>query len=157
MALGVLRSSSRRRCGTIVLTTISLVGCSPVASPDIAADLSIPASVTAGAPVEVRLRLTNTTGQNIVLYGIVDQSRSFQIVVTTVRGVLVWRRIDGLIDFPPGERVLAPDEHVELFATWNQSDANGIPVAPGRYRIQGSLWGATARTAAEKEFTIVSR
>ena len=98
----------------------------------------LPAS-RVGQPVPITLTLTNRTAHPLTL---TMQGRpvAFDVTVARPDGHVIWRRLAGqVVPAILAVRTLAPAETLSFAATWNGRAADGLPVAPGRYVVTGSL------------------
>ena len=94
--------------------------------------LAVPRSARVGERVPIRLRLTNT-GDRPVDAHFLGRTVTFDIVVTSDDGSVVWRRLgEGTGQSILQIRTLAPGETLEWSDAW-------VPKSSGRYRIQGVL------------------
>ncbi len=102
-------------------------------------ELSLPAQVRVGEPVQLTLRVTNRTAKSATLY-LRGRPPAFDVVVTDARGKVTWRRLRGAtISMVLQVRELAPGESVVFEDTWDQRTNAGVPMRPGEYRVIGRL------------------
>jgi Intracellular proteinase inhibitor len=101
-------------------------------------ELVVPATVAAGQPVTVTLRISNPGDRPMELY---LQGRPIAFDLVVQRGSeVVWRRLEGaVVSAILQVRTLAPGEMLELTETWDQKDGSGQPVEPGDYTVAGSV------------------
>ncbi len=106
---------------------------------ELIAELELPPSVQLGDTVPIRVRVKNPGRQpvDLTFRGVEPQ---LDVIVTTVDGREVWRRLRGAFGTAMlGVRSLAPGEVVELAARWPQIDNVGAPVAAGTYQVRGLM------------------
>ena len=101
--------------------------------------LDVPATARAGASVPIALRVENVAGRALELY-LRGRTIAWDVVVARAGGDTVWRRLDGeVIPAIVQLRLLAPGEVLTLRAAWDQRDAAGAHVGPGRYTVRADL------------------
>jgi hypothetical protein len=101
--------------------------------------LQVQPEVRAGAPLPIKLRLTNTGARPVELH-LLGRDIAFDVVVSREDGSPVWRRLEHAV--VPGilqVKVLAPGESLELHAEWRQTTSQGGAASPGIYMLQGVL------------------
>ena len=112
---------------------------SNVVSDSLRLELLLTRSVRAGEPISISLRVENRTQHAIDLY-LRGRTPTFDVIVARTDGVVVWRRLeDEIIPAIVALRTLAPGEHLELAATWNQRTKKRQPVGAGNYTARGLL------------------
>lgn len=101
-------------------------------------EIVVPPNVTAGQPVPVTLRISNTSDRPITLY---LQGRPIAFDLTVQHGSeVVWRRLEGAtVSAILQVRTLAPGESLDLKETWKQENNAGRRVDPGDYTVSGSV------------------
>lgn len=101
----------------------------------------VPATVHAGEPVRVRLRLANVSSHTIEVH-LQGRETVFDVVVLDAAGAEVWRRLGGTPALAILQlRPLAAGDSIEFVATWDQTDRAGRQVPTGTYRVFGELPG----------------
>ena len=102
-------------------------------------ELLLPRSARAGEPISIRLRVENRTQHRIDLY-LRGRTPTFDVIVARSDGVVVWHRLeDEVIPAIVSFRALAPGDHLELAATWNQRTKKRQTVGAGSYTARGLL------------------
>lgn len=97
-----------------------------------------PATVPAGEPVPIVLRLTNRTARVLTLT-LQGRPLAFDVTVTSADGAPVWRRLEGeVVSAILAVRTLEPGASLTFEAVWNGQD-HGRPAHPGRYLVGGRL------------------
>lgn len=139
---------------TALATTIVFSGCT--AEPELRVELIAPAAVRFTDTASVALRIANRSEQPILLTGIPagDSTRTMQVETVDTDHQVVWRRITALIDWPPGERTLAPGQELVLMVNWTPRDSMGQALAPGQYTIRSFLMNKEGTTNAQRVITI---
>jgi hypothetical protein len=101
--------------------------------------VDLPPAAHAGEPVSVALRLTNRTDRPLTL-ALLGRPLAFDVTVTGPDGVIVWRRLEGMV-VPSilAVRTLAPAESLTFETTWSARHSDGSPAPPGRYLVAGKL------------------
>lgn len=111
----------------------------PVAQEGVVVSLEVPSQVKAGEPVEIKLRVRNTTSAPLDLY-LRGREVTFDLAIADSTGDSVWRRLEGEVTQAILQlKTLAPGEVMELSHVWNQQSQRGQPVGPGRYTVRGSV------------------
>lgn len=111
----------------------------PFAQEGAVVDLVVLTPVVAGAPVPIKLLVTNETSAPLDLY-LRGREVTFDIAITDATGDGVWRRLEGeVVEAILQLRTLAPGEELELSHAWDQKSQLGNPVPPGRYVVRGSV------------------
>ena len=111
----------------------------PLAQEGAVVSLEVPARAAAGAPVPIKLRVRNATSAPLDLY-LRGRDVTFDLTVADSTGDAVWRRLEGEVTQAILQlKTLAPGETMELTHVWNQKSQRGLPVAPGRYTVRGSV------------------
>jgi Intracellular proteinase inhibitor len=121
------------KSGGAALCGAALLACSPRPMSDAprpTVTVVAPATARAGEPVAVTVRLANPGTKPLTLY-VTGRSITFDVIVATPRGAIVWHRLEGAA----GQQILqvktlAPGEVLELSDTWTAA-------APGDYTVQG--------------------
>ncbi|HEX2450690.1 MAG TPA: BsuPI-related putative proteinase inhibitor [Gemmatimonadales bacterium] len=120
-----------------ILVTLGALAAVPADSPKV--ELDVPSEVTAGTPVPMTLRVTNTSDRPLELH-LRGRPIAFDLVVRQSDGSVVWRRLAGaMIAMVLQLRTLSPGETLELTDAWPQQRTDGSPAAPGDYTVTGSL------------------
>jgi hypothetical protein len=101
--------------------------------------LEFPARVPEGAPIRITLRIENVSGEPMDLY-LRGREIAFDLVVTTVDGREVWRRLEDAV-IPAILRIETMEAGgvLELMHVWDQRSNDGDPVPPGEYSVWGEL------------------
>jgi hypothetical protein len=102
----------------------------------IAVWLELPAEVSAGQRVPIRLKVKNSGHYAIELP--LGGRPAHDVVVTRRDGTEIWRWMHGraIQDILELRRLL-PGEELTFEAEWRQRDSAGKPVAPGTYWVRG--------------------
>jgi hypothetical protein len=112
-------------------------------------ELAVPAEARVGSTIPITLRATNAGDQPVDLY-LRGRTITFDIIVRHDRGDVVWRRLQNEV-IPAILRIetLAPNQVLELHASWSLGPTAGDPVTPGTYVVEGVLFtdGPELRTA----------
>jgi hypothetical protein len=99
----------------------------------------VAASIRVGEPVQVALRLTNTSRRGLTVY-LQGRPTAFDVIVSRRDGTPVWRRLAGaVISAVLQVRSLAPGEVLEFSDIWSQRTNLGVAVEPGDYLVTGVL------------------
>lgn len=131
----------------------------PFAQEGAVVTIDVPRSVTAGAPVPIKLRVRNATDAPLDLY-LRGRDATFDIAITDSAGDAVWSRLEGEpVQAILQLRTLAPGETLELSHDWDQKSQRGIPVMPGRYTVRGTVLtdGTTTLDSPPVELEITPR
>ena len=121
----------------LVLATLGALAAVPADSPKV--ELEVPREVSAGTPVPMTLRVTNTSDRPLELY-LRGRPIAFDLAVRQSDGSLVWRKLAGaMIAMVLQLKTLAPGETLELKDVWRQQTTDGSPARPGDYTVTGSL------------------
>lgn len=104
----------------------------------LALQLGVPAEVSAGTPVPLRLALTNTGDQTVKFEMSGHNETAFDFVVTDVGGAELWRRTHGRTALDVVRAVtLLPGASLVFAENWDQRDNNGRLLSPGTYQVRG--------------------
>ena len=102
-------------------------------------EIAVPPEARAGDSVPIVLRLVND-GSAQVEVALQGRPVAFDISVTRPDGSLVWRRLDGeTVTAILQLRALPAGDTLVFRADWDQTDASGRPVPPGKYLVTGVL------------------
>ena len=119
------------------LATLGALATVPADSPKV--ELDVAREVSAGTPVSMTLRVTNTSDRPLQLY-LRGRPIAFDLVVRRGDGTVVWRKLAGaMIAMVLQLKTLAPGETLELKDVWRQKTTDGSPAEPGDYTVTGSL------------------
>jgi hypothetical protein len=88
----------------------------------------------AGEPVEMTMRLFNCASRELTRHFPTEQRYDFHVSEAGGDEVWRWSRGEEFAE-EEGEETYAPAEEVAFEATWEQTDNDGQPVAPGSYEI----------------------
>lgn len=101
--------------------------------------LIAPATARRGRRVPLKLRVRNTNDTSVDLY-LMGRDPTFDVVVTSVEGAPVWRRLEGAV-IPAVLRVLPlrAGEILDLKGWWDQRSSIGEIVEPGDYLVTAIL------------------
>lgn len=101
--------------------------------------LELPARVSRGARIPIRLTLENR-GDEPVEVGLGGRPPAFDFVVARQDGTVVWSRLhEQAIAAILQPRRIAPGEALHFEDTWNQRDNRRRQVSPGTYSVVGVL------------------
>lgn len=123
--------------GVLVLVALLAGGAAPPRAERVVSDLRVEMAVAKsafrpGEPVEITMRVTNTTSEALVLTA---GGQQYDVVVRR-RGALVWQwSHDKAFAQVIRSLPLASQETLTYKATWDQRDLQGRPVEPGTYEI----------------------
>ncbi len=139
LAVGALACRAERpRAPAAATTSPSHATMTDPAPDSLALELVLPRSVRRGETVPVAFRIRNTAGRTLDLY-LRGRTPTFDVIVARSGGQVVWRRLEGeIVPAIVHLRALAPGEHLELAALWDQRTSRG-PIAPGEYTARGML------------------
>jgi len=98
-------------------------------------ELSVPGDVPSGAPVEVRLEITNISDRAVDLH-LTGREIAFDIMVKDAADRTVWRRLSGVATQSILQlKTLMPGESLELSDTWKHR----FPPPPGQYAVTAEI------------------
>jgi hypothetical protein len=116
--------------------------------------LSAPGVVRAGTTAEFILTVTNASLRSISL-PVADDAYTFDVIVRKRGGELVWRNPATGSTASAGKYFLASGEQVTFRAGWGLRDANGHPVAPGEYTVEGQLLAPNGASITAPEMPVM--
>lgn len=104
----------------------------------IALRVDVPASVPAGEPVRIAVRLINKT-ERVLTLALPGGARTVGLTIARADGTVVWRSVQGAtVSNGRPKHLLEPAESVVFEASWDGRAAGG-PARPGRYLVTGTL------------------
>ena len=146
----------RRLLAILALMTLALMfGAACDRSPSeprnvLRVSLSGPDAIAPGEVATFTLAVTNTSSRRVV-FETGGEANAFDVIVRSMAGAVVWRRLSGVQLDHGALFALAAGEEITFDATWNLRDQAGAPVPAGQYTVQGLLMLASKDPEAAPE------